>query len=149
RDGEPSDCILRFSPQDVQLQKFLIEQSMMDDEAKRGEYQKLQAMINYCHTHSCLTSFILNYFNDNDHPAPCKRCSNCVERQEKVDMTTEGQMILSCVKRMDERFGVTLTAKVLKGSKVKKVREQGLTKLSTYGLLSAYTEKEITEWIHF
>lgn len=149
RDGEPSDCILLFSPQDVQLQKFLIEQSMMDEEAKRGEYQKLQAMINYCHTHSCLTAFILNYFNDKDRPEPCKRCSNCVERQEKVDMTTEAQMILSCVKRMDERFGVTMTAKVLKGSKDKKIRELGLDKLTTYGLLSAYTERELTEWIHF
>lgn len=149
RDGEPSDCILLFSPQDVQLQKFLIEQSMMDEDAKRGEYQKLQAMINYCHTHSCLTSFILSYFNDKDENEPCKRCSNCVERQEKVDMTTEAQMILSCVKRMDERFGVTMTAKVLKGSKDKKIRELGLYRLSTYGLLSAYTEREITEWIHF
>src|SRR5690625_7959115 len=49
RDGEPSDCILLFSPQDIQLQKFLIEQSMMNDDAKQLEYRKLQAMINYCH----------------------------------------------------------------------------------------------------
>jgi len=149
RDGEPSDCILLFSPQDVQLQKFLIEQSMMDDEAKRSEYHKLQAMINYCHTHGCLTSFILKYFDDATDPAPCSRCSNCMERQEKTDITTEAQMIMSCVKRMGERFGVTMTAKVLKGSKDKKVKEFGLAKLSTYGLLSAYTERELTEWIHF
>jgi len=149
RDGEPSDCILLFSPQDIQLQKFLIEQSMMEDAAKRSEYQKLQSMINYCHTHSCLTSFILNYFSENSSTISCKRCSNCVERQEKTDLTTEAQMILSCVKRMDERYGVTMTSKVLKGSKDKRIREVGLTKLSTYGLLSAYTERDITEWIHF
>src|SRR5699024_8675308 len=64
RDGEPSDCILLFSPQDIQLQKFLIEQSFMDDEAKQGEYRKLQSMMNYCHTHTCLTAYILAYFND-------------------------------------------------------------------------------------
>ncbi|WP_106495952.1 DNA helicase RecQ [Lentibacillus sp. Marseille-P4043] len=149
RDGEPSDCILLFSPQDVQLQKFLIEQSMMDDEAKRAEYRKLQAMINYCHTHSCLTSFILEYFNDTPSEHTCGRCSNCLHRQEKSDITEEAQMILSCVKRMGERFGVGMTAKVLKGSKDKKIHDFGLNKLTTYGILSAYTEKELTEWIHF
>src|SRR5699024_5116758 len=64
RDGEPSDCILLFSPQDIQLQKFLIEQSDMDEPAKQNEYRKLQAMINYCHTHTCLTAYILEYFGD-------------------------------------------------------------------------------------
>lgn len=149
RDGEPSDCILLFSPQDVQLQKFLIEQSMMDDEAKQNEYRKLQAMINYCHTHSCLTNFILEYFDDTLTKTSCDRCSNCTELQEKTDITEEAQKILSCVKRMDERFGAGMTAKVLKGSKDKKVKEFRLDRLSTYGLLSAYTEKELTEMIHF
>ncbi|WP_164667516.1 DNA helicase RecQ [Virgibacillus doumboii] len=149
RDGEHSDCVLLFSPQDIQLQKFLIEQSLMDDEAKQGEYRKLQAMINYCHTHSCLTSFILDYFNDNPLAETCGRCSNCVNRQERTDITEEAQMILSCVKRMGERFGVGMTAKVLKGSKDKKIADFRLDNISTYGLLSAYTEKELTEWIHF
>lgn len=58
-------------------------------------------------------------------------------------------MILSCVKRMDERYGVGMTAKVLKGSKDKKIRQFNLTAITTFGILSAYTEKELTEWIHF
>ncbi len=149
RDGEPSDCILLFSPQDIQLQKFLIEQSMMEDEAKQNEYRKLQAMVNYCHTHSCLTNFILEYFDDTVTKANCDRCSNCTDLQDKTDITEEAQMILSCVKRMDERFGASMTAKVLKGSKDKKIKEFRMNRLSTYGLLSAYTEKELTEMIHF
>lgn len=150
RDGEPSDCILLFSPQDIQLQKFLIEQSLVEDaDKKQNEYRKLQAMINYCHTHGCLTAFILDYFDDTITQENCGRCSNCLHRQEKTDITEEAQMILSCVKRMGERFGVGITAKVLKGSKDKKIREFKLTSISTYGLLSAYTEKELTEWIHF
>ncbi|MFC4558148.1 DNA helicase RecQ [Virgibacillus kekensis] len=149
RDGEHSDCILLFSPQDIQLQKFLIEQSLMDDTAKQKEYSKLQAMINYCHTHSCLTTFILDYFNDCPSGTTCGRCSNCLHRQERTDITEEAQMILSCVKRMGERFGVGMTAKVLKGSRDKKISDFRLNSISTYGILSAYTEKELTEWIHF
>lgn len=149
RDGEASDCILLFSPQDIQLQKFLIEQSLMDEAAKQNEYMKLQAMVNYCHTQGCLSAFILDYFNDKLTYEICGKCSNCVEKVEKTDITEEAQMILSCVKRMGERFGVSMTAKVLKGSNDKKVHEFRLHMLSTYGLLSAYTEKEITERIHF
>src|SRR5699024_5037814 len=58
-------------------------------------------------------------------------------------------MILSCVKRMDERFGTGMTAKVLLGSRDKKIRSFGLDNLSTYGLLSAYTEKEVMAKIQF
>lgn len=149
RDGEPSDCVLLFSPQDVQLQKFLIEQSDVDERAKQHEYEKLQAMINYCHTNQCLTAYIIHYFSETITNYRCDRCSNCQNKGEKTDITEEAQMILSCVKRMDEKFGVTMTAKVLKGSKDKKLISFRLNDLSTYGILSKYTEKEITELIHF
>src|SRR5699024_10062221 len=89
RDGEPSDCILLFSPQDVQLQKFLIEQSQMDEVARQNEYRKLQAIINYCHTHGCLSAAILNYFNHFETVDTCNNCSNCLYRQEKTDITEE------------------------------------------------------------
>ena len=149
RDGEPSDCILLFSGQDIQLQKFLIEQSEMDEEAKQHEYGKLRAMTNYCHTQNCLSVFVLEYFDDKEKAKPCGHCGNCLKGTEKVDMTEEAQMILSCVKRMGERFGAGMTAKVLKGSRDKKILDFGLTKISTYGIMSAYTEKELTEWIQF
>src|SRR5690625_5101322 len=48
-----------------------------------------------------------------------------------------------------ERFSVGMTAKVLKGSRDKKIRDFKLNSISTYGILSAYTEKELTGWIHF
>jgi ATP-dependent DNA helicase RecQ len=149
RDGEPSDCILLFSPQDVQLQKFLIERSEMEPAAEQNEYRKLQAMVNYCHTHSCLTAFIINYFTGRSDAGACGRCSNCVDARDKTDITEEAQMILSCVKRMGERFGVSMTAKVLRGSKDKKIMQFRLDSLSTYGILSAYSEKELTERIQF
>ncbi|MBM7551880.1 DNA helicase RecQ [Thalassobacillus pellis] len=149
RDGEPSDCILLFSGQDVNLQKFMIEQSLLDEEKKAKEYEKLQSMVNYCHTHHCLQQYILEYFNDPIGSEPCGKCSNCLYDGEREDMTKEAQMVLSCVKRMGERFGAGLTAKVLRGSSDQKVKEFGFNRLSTYGLLSQYKEKELTSFIHF
>ncbi|MFB1097740.1 DNA helicase RecQ [Terribacillus sp. JSM ZJ617] len=146
RDGEPSDCVLLFSGQDVHLLKFLIENSSSDTQA---EYQKLQQMMNYCHTQNCLQTYMLHYFQDPHIPEDCGRCSNCLNEFEKTDMTREAQMVLSCIKRMDERFGAVLVAKVLKGSKDKRIKQFGLESLSTYGIMKNRTEKDITQFIHY
>ncbi|MCA0971126.1 DNA helicase RecQ [Halobacillus litoralis] len=148
RDGEPGDCVLLFSSQDIQLQRFLIDQSPVE-EKKKEEYAKLQSMINYCHTSMCLQQYILEYFQDPNRTEPCGKCTNCTHAGEEKDMTKEAQMILSCVKRMGESFGAGLTAKVLKGSSDKKVKQFQFEKLPTYGLLSHYTEKQLTRFIHF
>ncbi|GAE94517.1 ATP-dependent DNA helicase [Gracilibacillus boraciitolerans JCM 21714] len=150
RDGEPSQCIVLFSGQDITLQKYLIDQSEMEEPKKKKEYDKLQAMINYCHTDQCLQQYILEYFNDiiSDH-SECGRCSNCNNDLEKVDHSKEAQMVLSCVKRMDQRFGASLVAKVLKGSNDKKVKQFRFDRLSTYGLLKHFTEKELVSFIQF
>ncbi|MCD5323938.1 MULTISPECIES: DNA helicase RecQ [Pontibacillus] len=149
RDGEQSDCILLFSARDIHLQKFLIEQSLMEDEKKTEEYQKLQQMVNYCHTDKCLQEYMLTYFKDPFEHEPCEKCSNCQHTGVIKDITREAQIILSCVKRMNQRYGSGLVAKVLKGSKSQKVRETHFHTLSTYGLLSNLREKDITQMIQF
>ncbi|QGG46264.1 DNA helicase RecQ [Heliorestis convoluta] len=147
RDGEPSACILLFSPQDILVQKFLIEQSPMSLERKSYEYKKLQAMIDYCYTPQCLRHYILRYFGEKAS-GHCDDCSNCLDDRESVDVTIEAQKIFSCVKRMGERFGTSMVASVLKGSKSKKVMNQGFDKLSTYNIMSEYKEKEIVDLIN-
>lgn len=149
RDGERSECILLFTPYDIQLQKFLIEQSLLDESAKQIEYERLQKMTDYCHTELCLQRYIVEYFGDHYEEETCGTCQNCTDNREKIDITTEAQMIFSCIKRMDERFGKTLVAQVLKGSKNKRIIEMRLQKLSTYGLLKNRTEKDIANLIDF
>ena len=149
RDGEPSECMVLFSAQDIQLQKFLIDQTEIDLERKRNEYKKLQQMIDYCHTERCLQSYILDYFGDTEEVQVCGKCSNCRDDRSKIDVTTEAQMIFSCVKRVNERFGKTLIAQILKGSNNKRVKELKFDQLTTYGLLKKHTEKEITSLIDF
>ncbi|WP_017727608.1 RecQ family ATP-dependent DNA helicase, partial [Halalkalibacterium ligniniphilum] len=115
RDGEPSVCILYYSPQDLRVQTFLIEQSHMEEERKEGEYEKLQQMAAYCHTEQCLQSYILQYFGD-EREITCNRCSSCENDQEAMDVTRDAQMVFSCIKRVRERFGKTIIAQILTGS---------------------------------
>jgi len=149
RDGEESECYLLFSPQDIQLQKFLIEETNLDFEKREQEYHKLNQMVMYCHTEECLQSYIINYFDPNSSTSSCGKCSSCIDHREKVDITREAQMIFSCCKRMGERFGVTLIAQVLKGSSQKRIKELRFHELSTYGLLRVQTEKDIVNTINY
>ncbi|EJL25647.1 DNA helicase RecQ [Brevibacillus sp. BC25] len=146
RDGEPSECILLFQPQDIQTQTFFIEQNQLLDERKELEYKKLYAMIDYCRTPRCLQQNIVQYFGETD-AAVCGRCANCTDETELSDITLEAQKIFSCVKRMRERFGAALVAQVLKGSKNKKVTQFSFDQLPTYGLMKEYKEKEIADLI--
>ncbi|MBW5468973.1 DNA helicase RecQ [Brevibacillus formosus] len=146
RDGEPSECILLFQPQDIQTQTFFIEQNQLLDERKELEYKKLYAMIDYCRTPRCLQQNIVQYFGETDAVA-CGRCGNCTDETELSDITLEAQKIFSCVKRMRERFGAALVAQVLKGSKNKKVTQFSFDQLPTYGLMKEYKEKEIADLI--
>ncbi|HWI55407.1 MAG TPA: DNA helicase RecQ [Desulfobacteria bacterium] len=148
RDGDPGQCILLFGSQDIFLQKFLIEQTVLSPERKAGEYSKLQTMIDYCHTTSCLRRYILLYFGEEDAPDHCGNCSSCNDESELNDITVEAQKILSCIVHMREKFGAAFVAEVLKGSQNKKVRQFGFERLSTYGLMREYTLKEIKDIIN-
>ena len=93
RNGEPADCILLYSGQDVHTQKWLIEHSEpnpalseeMQQEVRRLDYERLQRMTAYATGSGCLRQSILNYFGERSVGA-CGRCSNCLralrEREE-------------------------------------------------------------------
>lgn len=149
RDGEAGECILLFSAQDIQLQKYLIEQGELSPERKKSAYDKLQLMVDYCHTQHCLRKYILEYFAENDAPALCGNCGNCNDDSELLDCTEEAKKIISCILRMKERYGAVLVAEVLKGSKNRKVLQYGFEKLSTYGLLKEKDLQEIRDDIDF
>lgn len=147
RDGLPSACIMLYASQDVQTQRFLIDQAQ-DPSRIPGELIKLQGMVDYCHTESCLQQFIIHYFGDT-HIDTCEQCSNCTDQRESLDVTQDVQMVLSCVIRMGQKFGKLLTAQVLTGSQNKKIFEFGFEKLSTYGILKHYNAKEVANLMEF
>ncbi|MEQ7033661.1 DNA helicase RecQ [Enterococcus durans] len=147
RDGLLSDAILLFAPQDIQIQKFFIQQSQREDSQKQKEYEKLKAMTEYVYIEDCLQQYILAYFGEDG--VPCQRCGNCLDDRELIDVTKETQMVLSCIKRMGENYGKQMLMKVLAGSKEQKVKNFGFDRLSTYGLLKKYAQKDILQLIEF
>lgn len=147
RDGLDSECTLLFSSQDVLTQRFLIDQSQESNRIP-AELEKLQSMVDYCHTESCLQKFIISYFGETDLE-DCGKCANCTDTREAFEVTVDVQKVLSCVIRMGQRFGKTMIAQVLTGSRNKKVLEFNFDQLSTYGLMKDRNTKEVSDFIEF
>ncbi|NLR08877.1 MULTISPECIES: DNA helicase RecQ [Lactobacillaceae] len=147
RDGLPSEAILLYRAQDLQIQHFFIDQSERDEANKQREYQKLQVMSQYANTQGCLQQFILAYFGEDS--APCGRCSNCRDDREAQDITVTAQKVLSCVVRLRSRFGKGIVAQVLTGAHNQRIRDNHLETLSTYGLLNGQRQKSVGELIDF
>ena len=144
RDGLDSNCVLIFNPRDILTQRFFIENNQFDNsqEIMDIKYEKLNAMVNYCHTSQCIRSYILEYFGD-EKIESCDNCSNCLDNSETQDITIEAQKIISCIGRTGERFGVNMIVGILAGSKNKNILKWNLDKITTYSIMKEYSQKEI------
>lgn len=147
RDGDKAECILLFNRADIVTNKFLIEQS--SEESHTTQYKKLNDMVDYCNTNKCLRCYILEYFGETPKFDNCDFCSNCNSLVEITDITIDSKKILSCIKRMHERFGAGMVTDVLKGSKSAKIKTLGFDSLSTYGIMSEYSKDTIRDIISF
>lgn len=145
RDGEDADCILLYSAQDIIINKHLINQSS-NLAYRKIQLEKLQTIINYVNTNKCLRAFILEYFGQ-DYEGDCDFCSNCLDDIKKEDKTIDAQKILSCIFRLDQKYGISTVVDCLKGSKNKNAREKGLENISTYGIMKEKSAEEIKDLI--
>lgn len=106
-------------------------------------------MVDYCHTEGCLQNAILAYFGEVQEE-PCGRCNNCNDGRTVMNVTEDAQKVLACVVRMGQKFGKTMVAQVLIGSKNQKMNEFGFARLSTYGILKGhYSSKDVSNFIEF
>lgn len=140
RDGGASNCILLYSEGDRRLAEYMIDVSHSEGEMpenerellKNRDLQRLDKMVGYCRTKTCLRSYILNYFGEGTKP-DCGWCSNCLKGYSVTDITIEAQKILSCIFRLKQQ-GAALPFEgvcgVLRGDCAKEY-----SSLSTYGIM--------------
>ena len=135
RDGLISSCILLYNPKDIIIQKLFIENENLSPEIAKIRYSKLSIMENYTRTNGCLIEYIINYFENEHLDDSCGMCGNCENKGEIIDITIEAQKIISCVGRLNNRYGSKLILDILKGSNNTRIRENRLHEQSTYGCL--------------
>lgn len=143
RDGAPAECILLYSGQDVQVHKYLIEQSIETPERQEVELRKLQSMIDYCFCSNCLRKYMLNYFGESTVWTTCDNCSSCKGSGDKVNVTKEAKAIFRAIMGTDERYGASMITSIVRGERTDRIMRAGHDALPVFGILSNVDEKSI------
>lgn len=143
RDGSPAECILLYSGQDVQVHKYLIEQSIETPERQNVELRKLQSMIDYCFCSNCLRKYMLNYFGESTVWTTCDNCSSCKGSADKVNVTKEAKAIFRAIMGTDGRYGASMITSIVRGERTDRIMRAGHDALPVFGLLSNVDEKSI------
>lgn len=143
RDGLNSECILLFSPQDIIINRFLLEHKDFSDidpidamTIRERDIKRLQIMEGYCYTTECLRNYILKYFGE-DPKKPCDDCGNCLRQFETLDMTEEAKKIINCIYESRGRYGKNIIMDTVLGAKTARLEEIGASKYKSYGVLES------------
>ena len=147
RDGLDSECWMFFNGGDFVTWKRMLDQS----EASTGKDAALTALNSisqFCQGIQCRHVALAKHFGEDLKSDSCGACDVCLDDLEQVeDPLTLGQKIVSCVFRVDQRFGADYVSQVLTGSSDKRILQNQHDKVSTYGLLSSESKRDVRTWI--
>ncbi|QOX65139.1 DNA helicase RecQ [Anoxybacterium hadale] len=148
RDGEPAECILYYSGQDVRINEFLIDKQMereneeLDNEEKEliseRDRERLRKMTYYCFSNECLRDYILRYFGEYGNSS-CGNCENCLTEYEDIDITSDAVSIISVVHTSGQRYGMNSILDAVHGTDNAKVRQFRLNENPGFGALRSRT----------
>jgi ATP-dependent DNA helicase RecQ len=153
RDGLAAECVLFYSYSDVARWEGLIRRSAQEADQPRqvidAQLELLHAMQRVCNSAVCRHKTLSEYFGQPYDKLDCGACDVCLGDNEAIeDGTVAARKILSCVARVQERFGVGHVVDVLAGADTQPVRRNGHHTLSTYGLMKEVDRKQLTSWVH-
>ncbi|MBL6712430.1 MAG: DNA helicase RecQ [Pirellulales bacterium] len=157
RDGLAAECVLLYSSADVfsweSLVRKTVQESELDaDEAEAfiaSQLEHLHAMRRYARAARCRHRGLSEYFGQDYNEASCGACDVCLGETESLpDATVVAQKILSCVYRVEQRFGVRHVCEVLRGAKTEGVERHRHDQLSTYGLLAGLDQRSCENLVH-
>lgn len=142
RDGLDAKCILLFSPQDIVINRFLLDHKEMQDldpadreTVRERDARRLQVMERYCYTTECLRNYILKYFGENPEK-PCQDCGNCLREFETLDMTEAAKKVINCVYEAKGRYGRQIIIDTVAGAKTARLEKIGAVRYKSYGVLA-------------
>jgi ATP-dependent DNA helicase RecQ len=153
RDGLPSECVLFFTTGDLIVQRRMTEASLREagaaPEIIATAKKQLEEMASYCHTPKCRHRSLVEYFGQTYESENCGACDVCLGDTDNVpDAKVISQKIMSCVFRIQERFGVNYLVDVLVGSRGADIVKRKHDQLTTYGILKGYPKSQLRDWVY-
>ncbi|MDP2006526.1 MAG: DNA helicase RecQ [Rubrivivax sp.] len=142
RDGLPADAWMSYGLADVVNQRRMIDDSDAEEDFKRLQRGKLDALLALSEAHDCRRVRLLSYFGQDSEP--CGNCDNCLLAPATWDATEAARKALSCIYRFrqagGQRYGAGHLIDVLRGKVTDKVTERGHERLSTFGIGAEVSE---------
>ena len=156
RDGEPAECILLYSGQDVVTNQFFIDNNQDNQEldpvtreiVMERDRERLRKMTFYCFTNECLRDYILRYFGEYGGNY-CGNCSNCLSQFETVDVTEIAKALVGCVDSCRQRYGVNVIIDTVHGANTNKIRNYRMNENPHYGELASAPVYKLRQVINF
>lgn len=146
RDGLPADCLMLYSTRDIIVYRSFLT-DLKDEVLKKAMTEKTERMYRLCGSMKCRRSELLKYFGERMDCSNCETCDNCLDDVNLIEGTVIAQKILSCVYRLNHRYGIGYVIDVLRGSKAHAIIERKHHELSTYNLMPECTEQELRYYI--
>lgn len=152
RDGEPSECILYYSGQDVVTNQFFIDNNQdneeLDDLARQivmeRDRDRLKKMTYYCFTNECLRAYILQYFGE-EGAQDCGSCGNCLGQFDTEDVSAEARIIIGCAASSRQRYGINLILDTVRGAATARIRQTQMDENPYYGKLSGLSAHRLRQ----
>ena len=132
RDGVPAEAMLLFKSNDLSWYKQQIIEKY-DNDQKQVELHKIQAMESFAQCMTCRRIVLLNYFGEH-RTEPCNNCDICLYPPKQYDALIDAQKVLSCVYRVEQRYGAQYIVDILRGSGRSQIKDNRHDKLSVYGI---------------
>jgi ATP-dependent DNA helicase RecQ len=140
RDSEPADAWMTYGLADVVNQRRMIDESEAEEDFKRLQRGKLDALLALAEAHDCRRVRLLGYFGETSEP--CGNCDNCLHPPNTWDATEAARKALSCIYRFAQfgggfgptRFGAGHLIDVLRGKQTERMTQYGHARLSTFGI---------------
>ena len=157
RDSLAAECVLLYSSADVFSWESLVRKSAAESELEPEEQERLIAsqmehllsMRRYAQAARCRHAALSEYFGQPYPAVACGACDVCLGETDSLpDATVTAQKIISCVARVQERFGVRHVCEVLRGAKTDAIVRHGHDRLSTFGLLAAIDQRAAENLVH-
>jgi ATP-dependent DNA helicase RecQ len=131
RDGLPSDVMMLYGLDDIRMRRQFIDQDGEDEDHRRREHKRLDALLAYCEATQCRRAALLSYFGES--PEPCGNCDTCLNPPVVIDGTEEATLLFSTIARTGQRFGVAHIVDILRGAANAKIEERGHDQLPMFG----------------
>ena len=170
RDGLPANAWMSYGLADVVNQRRMIDESEAEEDFKRLQRGKLDALLALCEAIDCRRVRLLSYFGqayrepDAEPGLPgrvepprgvaseaslgvrCGNCDNCIGSPETWDATEAARKALSGIYRFrqagGQRYGAGHLIDVLRGKTTEKVTQHGHQSLSTFGIGADVSEAQ-------